>query len=65
MTAYGIASCPQGLLSFYADAVRAELGVEDRKLLLGTLFGDADDHAPVNHLAFPRAGLSETTHFHR
>ncbi|MGR6919554.1 nitroreductase family protein [[Actinomadura] parvosata] len=27
MTAYGVDSCPQGLLSFYAGTVRAELGI--------------------------------------
>lgn len=66
MTAHGIASCPQGLLSFYADTVRAELGVEEnRKLLLGISFGYADDTAPVNGLVVPRAELSATTRFHR
>ncbi|MGW0158495.1 nitroreductase [Mycobacterium sp. NPDC003323] len=66
MTAHGIASCPQGLLSFYADTVRNELGVEpDRRLLVGVAFGYADDAAPVNGLRVPRASLAETTRFHR
>lgn len=66
MAAHGIASCPQGLLSFYADTVRAELGIDgDRKLLLGISFGYADSTAPVNRLHVPRAELSETTRFHR
>ncbi|MFG2222681.1 nitroreductase [Streptomyces sp. NPDC048644] len=64
LTAYGIASCPQGLLSFYADTVRSSLGVaEDRKLLLGVSFGYADPSAPVNGITIPRADLSETTRF--
>ncbi|MEU2682883.1 nitroreductase [Streptomyces hygroscopicus] len=64
LTAYGIASCPQGLLSFYADTVRRSLGVaEDRKLLLGVSFGYADPSAPVNGISIPRAELSETTRF--
>ncbi|MBB5936302.1 nitroreductase [Streptomyces zagrosensis] len=29
MTAYGVASCPQGLLGFYADTIRASLGIEE------------------------------------
>jgi nitroreductase len=65
MTAYGVASCPQGLLSFYADEVRAELGLTTTdKLLVGISFGYADDAAPVNHVSTPRASLSETTTFH-
>ncbi|GAA1993644.1 nitroreductase [Amycolatopsis minnesotensis] len=64
MTAYGIASCPQGLLGFYADTIRAELGVEDRKVLLGISFGYADDTAPANSVRIPRAELAETTRFH-
>ncbi|MGE2835293.1 nitroreductase [Mycobacterium sp. SMC-4] len=65
MTAYGIASCPQALLSFYADTVRAELGVTGRKLLMGISFGYADESARVNTLRVPRAELGETTRFRR
>ena len=64
LTAHGIASCPQGLLSFYADTVRESLGIADRKLLFGVSFGYADASAPVNSVAVPRAGLAETTRFH-
>src|ERR1043165_4377483 len=53
MTAYGIASCPQGLLSFYADTIRAELGVRNRKVLLGISFGYADESAPANTVRVP------------
>jgi nitroreductase len=65
LTTYGIASCPQALLSFYADTVREELGVTDRKLLMGISFGYADEHAPVNSVRVPRAELAETARFHR
>ncbi|MBR7676706.1 nitroreductase family protein, partial [Streptomyces daliensis] len=64
MTAYGVESCPQGLLSFYADTVRAELGVTEGKLLVGVSFGYADESAPVNHVTAERAGLASTTAFH-
>ncbi len=64
MTAHGVASCPQGLLSFYADTIRAELGVQDRKILLGISFGYPDDSAPANAITTPRAALDETTRFH-
>ena len=65
MEAHGIASCPQALLSFYADTVRAELGVAQRKLLVGIAFGYADESAAVNTLRVPRAELAETTRFRR
>ncbi|GAA4526486.1 nitroreductase [Amycolatopsis samaneae] len=64
MTAYGVASCPQGLLGFYGDAVRESLGVTGGKVLFGVSFGYACDSAPVNRVRTPRAGLGETTRFH-
>lgn len=65
MSAYGIASCPQGLLSFFADTVRGELDIaQDRGLLLGISFGYADQSAPVNALRMPRASLVDVTRFH-
>ncbi|MEU2558752.1 nitroreductase family protein [Streptomyces longispororuber] len=64
MTAYGVDSCPQGLLSFYADTVRAELGVIGGKLLVGVSFGYADETAPVNRVRAERAPLESSTTFH-
>ncbi|MFJ8097497.1 nitroreductase [Streptomyces griseofuscus] len=64
MTAHGVASCPQGLLSFYADTVRDQLGVDEGKLLVGISFGYADENAPVNRVATGRAALEATTTFH-
>ncbi|MGI5471003.1 nitroreductase family protein [Streptomyces sp. CA-132043] len=64
MTAYGIASCPQGLLSFYAGTVRGELGITGGKLLVGVSFGYADAAAPVNRVTAGRAALEATTTFH-
>ncbi|WP_328657388.1 nitroreductase [Streptomyces sp. NBC_00334] len=64
MTAYGVDSCPQGLLSFYADTVRAELGIAGGKLLVGISFGYADERAPVNRVRAERAPLESTTAFH-
>lgn len=65
MTAYGVASCPQGLLSFYADTIRAELGVGGGKLLVGVSFGYADEAAPVNRVTTPRVALDTVTTFHQ
>ncbi|WP_236795729.1 nitroreductase [Amycolatopsis sp. GM8] len=64
MRAYGVSSCPQGLLSFYADTVREVLGLNGGKLLFGISFGYADDDAPVNAVTVGREPLSETTRFH-
>lgn len=64
MAAYGVESCPQGLLSFYADTVRDELGVTEGKLLVGVSFGYADEGAPVNRATTERAPLEATTTFH-
>ncbi|GHC78071.1 nitroreductase [Streptomyces flavofungini] len=64
LTAYGVASCPQGLLSFYADTVRAELGVTEGKLLVGISFGYADEAAPVNRVTTERAALETLATFH-
>ncbi|MFH8619415.1 nitroreductase family protein [Streptomyces sp. NPDC017979] len=64
MAAYGVDSCPQGLLSFYADTVRGELGVSGGKLLVGVSFGYGDEAAPVNRVTARRAALEATTAFH-
>ncbi|MGP3769838.1 nitroreductase [Streptomyces sp. SDT5-1] len=64
LTAYGVDSCPQGLLSFYADTVRTELGVSGGKLLVGISFGYGDETAPVNRVRTERAALGSTTTFH-
>ncbi|MEV5686501.1 nitroreductase family protein [Streptomyces sp. NPDC052164] len=64
MTAYGVDSCPQGLLSFYADTVRTELGVTGGKLLVGISFGYADESAPANRVRTGRAPVESTTAFH-
>ncbi|GAA2683710.1 MULTISPECIES: nitroreductase [Actinosynnema] len=65
LEAHGVASCPQALLSFYADVVRENLGVIGGKLLFGVAFGHADPEAAVNAVTVGRAPLGETTRFHR
>ena len=64
LAAYGISSCPQGLLGFYADTIRGTLGIRSGKVLFGVSFGYADDTAPVNRISVGRAELAETTTFH-
>jgi nitroreductase len=64
MTAYGVSSCPQGMLSFYADTIRETLGVTGGKLLVGISFGYADPDAAINRIDVGREPLTETTRFH-
>ena len=62
--AYGLASCPQTALSFNADVVREELGVDAaNKLLFGISFGYEDTREPANKCRIGRAPLGETIHF--
>lgn len=65
MAAHGVASCPQGLPSFYSGTIREVLGISGGKLLLGISFGYADPDAPVNAVDVGREPLLETTRFHR
>ncbi|MGY5129080.1 nitroreductase family protein [Streptomyces nigrescens] len=64
MTAHGVASCPQGVLGFYADAVRSVLGPSTDKLLFGISFGYPEPGAMAALPVVPRAPLTETTRFH-
>jgi nitroreductase len=64
LTAYGIGSCPQGILGAYANTIRESLGIKDRKILLGISFGYTNPTAPLNSLPASRAELGETTRFH-
>jgi nitroreductase len=64
MAAHGVASCPQALLSFYAETVRETLGVTGGKLLFGISFGYADPTAAINAVTVGRDPLRETARFH-
>ena len=64
MTAHGVACCPQTALSFNADLVRRELGVEaDWRLLFGISFGYEDESAAANRCRVGRAALAEVVRF--
>lgn len=65
MVAHGLGSCPQTALSFHADFVRENLGVDANcKLLFGISFGYPDAQAEVNRCATPRADLDDCVIFH-
>lgn len=65
MTAHGLGSCPQTALSFLADPVREQLGVDpSNKLLFGISFGFPDPDASVNACRTDRAALQDFVSFH-
>jgi len=65
MTAHGLGSCPQTALSFQANFIREQLGIDaGNKLVFGLSFGYPDQDDPVNTCATDRAALSDTVTFH-
>lgn len=66
MATRGIASCPQGALSFFPDIVRRELGLEpELRLLMGIAFGYEDTDIPANAARVGRAPVAEVLVKHR
>ena len=64
LAARGLATCPQGALSFFPDIVRNRLGVAaNEKLLFGIAFGYEDASVPANAARVGRA--AEAARFHR
>jgi len=65
LTAHGLGSCPQTALSFQADYVREQLGIDaGNKLVFGLSFGYPDPNAPANNCNTDRAALSDSVTFH-
>ncbi|MCP4334282.1 MAG: nitroreductase [Gammaproteobacteria bacterium] len=65
MRAHGISSCPQTILSYDADSVRRELGIDaEMKLLFGISFGYEDQGLPENQIVPDRATLDEHVKFY-
>jgi hypothetical protein len=65
LTAHGLGSCPQTALSFQADYVREELGLDaSNKLLFGLSFGYPDWDAPANTCWTDRATGTDAVSFH-
>lgn len=65
LTAHGLGSCPQTALSFQADYVREQLGIEaSNKLLFGLSFGYPDWDAPANTCWTDRATGTDAVTFH-
>jgi nitroreductase len=65
MTAHGLGSCPQTALSFAADHIRAELGIDaGLRLLFGISFGHPDPEAGANQCVTDRGSLADIVAFH-
>ncbi|NQY04334.1 MAG: nitroreductase [Halieaceae bacterium] len=65
LTAHGLGSCPQTALSFQANYLREELGIDDsNKLMFGLSFGYPDDTDPVNACRTVRASLDDVITWH-
>jgi nitroreductase len=65
MSAHGLASCPQTILGYGADSVRAELGIDDSmKLLFGISFGYENAELPENPIVPQRVELCEAVKFY-
>jgi nitroreductase len=66
LTARGLATCPQGALSFYAEIVRRRLGIPpEQKLLFGIAFGYEDVAVDANAARVGRDRLENAVAFHR
>jgi nitroreductase len=66
LVAHGLDGIPQTFLGFFADTVRACLGVaSDRKLLFGISFGYADESDPNAGYRMSRLPVEEFVTFHR
>jgi len=66
LAARGIASCPQGALSFFPQVVRRELGLDDSlRLLMGIAFGYEDADVPANAARVGRADAAQVLTRHR
>jgi len=56
----GLASCPIGLVTSYADDIRDHLNISDSKrLIVSVALGKPDETAPINEFRSPRAQLKD------
>lgn len=61
---YGLASCPQGALAYYPDAIHKLCGIpREQGIICGLSFGYADQDALINTVKMPRAELKDTVTF--
>lgn len=64
LMSFGVSTCPQAVLSFFADTVRREFNMNnDYKLLYGMSVGYADTDDPTHQVRHKRAELSEVVRY--
>ena len=64
MTESGLASCPQGALAMYPDAVYKMANIpEDCAIMFGLSFGYFSEHEPINSFDVGREPLSNSVEF--
>lgn len=65
LVACGLGSCPQFSVAGYPDAIRAELGLgEDRIVVCGLAVGYPDESIPVNRFRPRRADVADYVRWH-
>ena len=65
MTEHGLASCPQGALAMYTDAVRELADIpENHAVMFGLSFGYAATDDPINAFEVGREELDKSVEFH-
>lgn len=65
LVASGLGSCPQYSVAGYPDAIRAELGLgDDRVVVCGLAVGYPDESMPVNRFWPDRVDLTEYVQWH-
>jgi len=65
LTENGLASCPQGALAMYTDAVHEMANIpENHAIMFGLSFGYADEGAVINSFDVGREELSKSVEFH-
>ena len=65
LAAHGLAGVPQTLLGFYADPIRAALGVDaSMKMLFGISFGHPDVDSAAASYRIDKAPVEQTVTFH-
>ena len=65
MTQYGLASCPQGALAMFTNAIWELANIPDNNaIMLGLSFGYADTDHRINQFDVGRTELSNSVEFY-
>ena len=66
LTAYGLGSCPQTALGFFANVLRPALNLgDDEQLMFGLSFGYPKEDVPANEVYTDRAAFDDLIKFHQ